>query len=152
MNQLARLMTRLQKMSPRSGNIAEVSFERAAGCARGSIGDLLKGQLLRPTLAIWGLEIWRTQSRTPDTRQLIVQSPIREDRQNEVDGELVAKLVALGIEDGDLALRSVKALVTGWKTLNSRTPTRLDHDEEDIRRALDVVVDGLAVRRVSLGA
>ncbi len=92
----------------------------------------------------FGFAIWRKQSRMPDIRQLILQSPIREERQNNADEMIVAKLSRLGLEDGDIALRSVKALVTGWTTLSSRTPTRLDHDEEDIRRALEVVVNGLS--------
>ncbi len=94
----------------------------------------------------FGFAIWRAQSRIPDIRQLIAQSPIREERQNVADDMIVAKLSRLGLVDGDLALRSVKALVTGWTTLSSRTPARLDHDEEDIMRALDVVVDGLTER------
>lgn len=94
----------------------------------------------------FGVAIWKAQSRVPDMRQLIVQAPIREDKLTSTDERLIAKLRDLGLEDGDLALRSIRALVTGWTMLSARTPSRLANDERDFRLALDVLIRGLAVR------
>jgi len=93
----------------------------------------------------FGVAMWKAQSRVPDMRQLIVQAPIREDKLKSTDDVVVAKLRDLGLEDGDLALRSVRALVTGWTMLSARMPSRLAHDEQDFRLVLDVLLRGLTV-------
>lgn len=99
----------------------------------------------------FGRVLWQTQSRLPDTRQLIAmtgKNRYLKDERAETRGRVLALLAEKGLppEVATLAYKSTHALVTGWTMLASATSAIDPEDQADFERAFDLLVEGVAAR------
>ena len=97
----------------------------------------------------FGLALWRAQCAIPDTQTLIVQRCTEGDAKRAVREEILGTLEALGLPRGigDVAQRSVQALVTGWTALSPAAHDDADQADRLIERALDLLIAGVEAER-----
>lgn len=92
-------------------------------------------------LRAFGRALWAAQVAIPDTRKLIVLVPPDPDLRRATADEIGAALAARGLPRaiGDVAQRSVQALVTGWTTLDA---ARHEEDVASFDQALTALIAG----------
>ena len=93
----------------------------------------------------FGLALWQAQCAIPDTQTLIVQRRTDGEVRHAVRAEILAALETLGLPRaiGDVAQRSVQALVTGWTALSPAGGDHADQADRLIERALDLLIAGV---------
>lgn len=102
-------------------------------------------------LRTFGRALWDAQVRIPDTRKLIVLARPDPEQRRATTEEVLEALEARGLPRaiGEIAQRSVQALVTGWTTLKEREPELGRTDIDSFEAALDALIGGW--RRVFTG-